>query len=330
MTFSLKSALKYLILFFIGVGILYLAFKGQDLSGIWREIKSANFLWVIASAIALWIAHLLRALRWRMLYQSINYKVGFWHTYHAVIIGYLANLALPRFGEIGRCTVILKTEKVPMFASIGTVITERLIDIIVLLSSGLLMLFVQYDLVSDFLYKTVYINLAVKIKSLNYLWLFGLLILVIIIISALIYFISKKLNKKVLRVIAGLKQGFNSYSKLKNKPLFILYTTGIWFFYFLSMYLAFSAIQITSGLGVNAAFTALVFSSFAMVAPVQGGIGVFHWMVAQALVLYNLSFKDGLAYATILHSSQLLIILILGSLSLFFVLTGSKKINNLH
>lgn len=309
----------------MGIGILYLAFKGQDLSRIWQEIKNANFLWIAFSALSIWIAHVLRAVRWRMLYQSINYNVAFWHTYHAVIIGYLANLALPRFGEIGRCTVILKTDKVPMFASIGTVITERLIDVFVLLLSGLLMLIFQYDLVSDFLYKTIYSSTADKIKSLNYLWLLGLFVLVTGLITAVVYLIRKKLSKKFLRIFVGLRQGFGSYRKLKHKPLFILYTFGIWFFYYLSMYLAFSAIQITSGLGFNAAYTALVFSSFAMVAPVQGGIGVFHWMVTQALVLYSIAFKDGLAYATIIHSSQLLLILVLGCLSLFFVLLAPKN-----
>ena len=310
----------------MGVGILYLAFKGQDLNGIWLEIKNAKIHWVMASCVSLWMAHVLRAARWRMLYQSINYKVGFWHTYHAVIIGYLANLALPRFGEIGRCSIMLRTEKVPMFSSIGTVITERLIDVLILFSGGIFMLVFQYNLVSGFLYNNLYLNLALKLRSLNYLSLIGIGLVLMFFLFLMIYFIKKKLSKKFLRILAGLKQGFNSYGKLKNKALFMLYTFGIWFFYCLSMYLAFSSIQITSNLGFNAAFTALVFSSFAMVAPVQGGIGVFHWMVAQSLVLYSLSFKDGLAYATIIHSSQILLTLILGSLSLLAVLTKKQKV----
>jgi len=320
--------LKYLILFLVGIGVLFLAFKGQDLSKIWLEIQNADFLWVILSAFSVLIAHVLRALRWRMLYHSINYKVGFWRTYHAVIIGYLANLALPRFGEIGKCSVILRTEKVPMFASIGTVITERLFDVLILGISGILLLVFQYDLVYGFLYKIIYLNLTHKIQSLNFFWLISLIVFTAALISVLIFFIRKRLSNKVLRILVGLRQGFNSYKRLNSKPMFMLYTFGIWFFYWFSMYLAFSAISITSGLGFNAAFTTLVFSSFAMIAPVQGGIGVFHWMVAQALLLYAISFKDALAYATIIHSSQILLILILGTLSLLFVLTkksGSKQ-----
>ncbi|QNN42061.1 lysylphosphatidylglycerol synthase transmembrane domain-containing protein [Pedobacter roseus] len=325
MTFDLKTALKYIILFLTGVGVLYLAFRGQDLGKIWLEIKTANYFWVITSAFAVWIAHVLRALRWQMLYQSIHYKVSFWNAYHAVMIGYLANLALPRFGEIGRCSVIHKAEKVPMFASIGTVITERLFDVLVLFLTGLAMLIFQYDIVSDFLYDTIYLNIAKKINTLNYWWLVGIGIVVLLLIVSAIYFLRQKFSKKFLRIFVSLRQGFGSYSKLRQKRLFLIYTLLIWVFYSLSMYFAFSSIQATSGLHFNAAFTAIVFSGFAMAAPVQGGIGVFHWMVAQSLVLYGISFKDGLAYSTIIHSSQVLLILILGSLSLFLILTKKES-----
>lgn len=324
MTFDLKTALKFIILFLIGIGVLYLAFWGQDLEKIWLEIKTANYFWVIISAIAVLIAHVLRALRWQMLYQSIHYNVSFWHAYHAVMIGYLANLALPRFGEIGRCSVIHKAEKVPMFASIGTVITERLFDVVMLFVTTLVMLSFQYDIVADFLYQTIYLNLAKKLNTVNYWWLISFSVVIFLFIATAIYFLRQKFNKKFLRIFVNLRQGFGSYSKLKQKGLFLTYTLGIWFFYLLSMYFAFSSIQATAGLHFNAAFTAIVFSGFAMAAPVQGGIGVFHWMVARSLVLYGISFNDGLAYSTIIHSSQVLLILVLGSLSLFFILTKKE------
>lgn len=324
MTFDLKTALKFTILFLIGIGVLYLAFQGQNLEKIWQEIKTANYFWVVISAIAVLIAHVLRALRWQMLYHSIHYNVSFWQAYHAVMIGYLANLALPRFGEIGRCSVVHKAAKVPMFASIGTVITERLFDVVMLLLTGLAMLIFQYEIVADFLYQTIYLNLAKKVSMVNYWWLVGLGVVFLLLAVSAVYFLRQKFNKKFLRIFVNLRQGFGSYSKLKQKGLFLTYTLGIWFFYLLSVYFAFSSIQATSELHFNAAFTAIVFSGFAMAAPVQGGIGVFHWMVAQSLVLYGISFKDGLAYSTIIHSSQVLLILLLGSLSLFFILTKKE------
>ncbi|TDG37159.1 flippase-like domain-containing protein [Pedobacter changchengzhani] len=327
MVVHLKTAIKYIFLFLIGIAVLYFAFKNQDLCKIWLEIKSANYFWILLSVVTVWFAHVLRAMRWQMLYNSISYKVSFWNTYHAVFIGYLANLALPRFGEIAKCSVVHKTANVPLFASIGTVITERLFDIFVLLLTGLALVFFQFNLVFDFLNDTIYANISKQLAGINYLWVLGLLILLLVFVLLIFYLLRKKFNNKFLRILVSLKQGFNSYHKLKNKPLFLVYTFGIWVLYFLSMYFAFFSLAATASLGLNVAYTALVFSSFAMVAPVQGGIGVFHWMVAQALLLHFVPFKDGLAYATIIHSSQLLLVLFLGSASLFVVLTKRRSSN---
>lgn len=309
----------------IGVGVLYLAFQGQDLKRIWLEIKTANLFYVIISSLSVWFAYVLRALRWQMLYGAIHYKVNFWNVYHGVIIGYLANLALPRFGEVVRCSVMQRTEKVPIFSSLGTVITERLFDVLVLLLTGLAMLIFQYDLVFDFLDHHLYHSIANRLSQVNYIWLMAFGILLMMLSGATFYFLRRSVNKKLLRIFVSLRQGFGSYRKMKNKWSFLLYTFGIWSFYLISMYFCFSALPSTSNLHVNAAFTALVFSGFAMAAPVQGGIGVFHWMVAQSLVLYAVSFKDGLAYATIIHSSQILLILILGCLSLFLTLIKPRS-----
>lgn len=320
MSANLKAIFKYLFLFLIGIGILFIAFKGQDLSKIWLEIKSANVYWVIISALSVLVAHVLRALRWQMLYQSLNYKVNFFNAYNAVMVGYLANLALPRFGEIAKCSIVQKTNRVPMFASIGTVVTERLFDVFVLLATGLAMLLFQFNVVADFLYTSIYQIFLQKISSINYWFIIALAIVFSILGIICIWYVRKKFNKKFLRILVGLKQGFNSYFKLKNKFLFLVYTLSIWLFYFLSMYFAFFALNSTSALGLAAAFTTIVFSGFAMVAPVQGGIGVFHWMIAQSLILYAIPFNDGLAYATVIHSAQFLLVLVLGSLSLLLVM----------
>jgi len=324
---SSKLATKYLILLTIGFGILYLAFKDQNSEKIWAEIKQANLCWVFISATCVFIANILRALRWRMLYQSINYNVGFWSTFHALIIGYLANLALPRFGEIARCSVLLRTNKIPLSSSIGTVVTERLLDVAVLLLMGVLILLFQYNLVFDFLYQNIYLSLLDRLQTINFYVLAAICFAMIIGGFFIISFLKSKINKKFLRIFIGLKQGINSVTKVKSKTLFTFYTVGIWIFYFLSMYTCFFSIPSTQSLGFSAAFTALVFSSFAMVAPVQGGIGIFHWMVAKALVLYSIPFNEGLTYATIIHSAQVLITLLLGTISLITVLTKKNEWN---
>lgn len=325
MKLSFRSLVQYLVLFALGVVILYFAFRDQNIAAIWQEIKAANLFWVTVSALCVIAAHILRALRWQMLFKSINYNIRLSHLYHGVMIGYLTNLIIPRLGEVTRCTVTKKTDNIPIYASIGTVVTERLFDTIILLLSGILLLVLQYNLVFSFIYKTIIINLLKIFSQLNYFWLIFTIIALLIAFFIGAYIIKRKLNRSFLKILAGLKQGFLSYHKLKQKALFIGYSLTIWFLYYLSMYLAFFAIAQTSILDFNAAFTALVFSGFAMAAPVQGGIGVFHWMVAQSLLLYGIRFNDGLAYATIIHSCQFLITIILGFTSLIIVLIKSLK-----
>ncbi|WP_316798861.1 lysylphosphatidylglycerol synthase transmembrane domain-containing protein [Pedobacter frigidisoli] len=324
MTFDLKTALKYLLLFSLGVGILYLAFRGQDLRSLWWEIKSADYFWVLASMAAVLAAHVLRALRWQLLYQSMKYNIGINNIYHAVMIGYLANLALPRFGEIGRCSVIHKTNKVPMFVSIGTVITERLFDMGMLLASATCITFFQYDKLSSFFQKILVENIRDRFDHISYWWFLAVLLIMVVLGGFVFYLLRQKVGRKLLKLFISLRQGFSSYKKLNQKGIFWIYTLSIWFFYILSMYTCFFALQSTAQLGVGVAATAIVFSGFAMAAPVQGGIGVFHWMVAQSLVLYTVPFKDGLAYAAIIHSSQVLLVLVLGSVSLIMVLTRKQ------
>jgi uncharacterized protein (TIRG00374 family) len=326
LSIDLKAILKYLVLFVFGIGVLIIAFKGQDLTKIWSEIKSAHLFWLLISSLCVFIAHLLRALRWQMLFHSLNYKVSIVNSFCAVIIGYFANLLLPRFGEIAKCTVIQKTNRVPIFASIGTVVAERIFDLVVLLLSGLGMLLFQYTVVAEFLSNYIFKPLYKHILTINYLLVLAILIFSIIILLILFKYLKERFRNKYIRVLASLKQGLNSYFQLDKKPLFLIYTFGIWFFYLLSIYIAFWALNSTARLGMNVAYTAIVFSGFAMIAPVQGGIGVFHWMVARALMLYSVPFNDGLAYATLIHSSQFLLIILFGILSLWFL---SYKKNDL-
>lgn len=304
---------------------MYLAFKGQNITKIWQEIKTANYFLVLVSMLSVLVAHVLRALRWQLLYRPMAYKVGFWSVYHAIIIAYLANLALPRFGEIARCSVINKTNKVPVFASIGTVITERLFDLASLLVIAVFMLVFQYQLVANFVYRFLWNGFIHKLSGINYQMIIGVTAVILIVLVTLSYFSRKHFGRKYLRMLVSFKQGFGAYQKLKSKSSFLLYTVLMWVFYLLSIYFAFSALTYTSNLPLSAAFTALVFSSFAMAAPVQGGLGVFHWMVAQALVLYGISFKDGLAYATLIHASQMLLILVLGTISILYAIAPKKK-----
>ncbi|WP_129714312.1 lysylphosphatidylglycerol synthase transmembrane domain-containing protein [Pedobacter sp. SYP-B3415] len=308
---------KYFLLFLLGLALLYLAFRGQNMSALWKEIAQANLLWVLVSAACVVVANVLRAWRWNLLFLPLQFRVSLKNSFAAVMVGYLANLALPRVGEITRCTALNRSDRVPLYASLGTVVTERLFDVLVLFLTICGMLVFQYPVVGSFMERLLQQLMdRLHAGAATILLIFGGLLFAGI--AFVWWYLRSKKSRTVLRIIVGLKQGLLSFNRMKQKAMFLLLSALIWLCYYLSVYLALFALPATAHLGFDAAYTALVFSGLAMIAPVQGGIGVFHWMVGKALACYLLPFPEGLAYATIIHSSQMILILVIGSLSLVY------------
>ena len=163
----------------LGIGLLLLvvAFHGQDFDRLVSDLKSANYWWVLASAFACLIAHVLRAMRWNMLIEPLGRGTPtFKNTFSAVMIGYLANLAFPRMGEVSRCGVIHKTDRIPLNQLIGTVITERLIDLLMLIVIVGLSILLQYKLISSFLYERLLLKLGDHVSYVSILVFAGVLL----------------------------------------------------------------------------------------------------------------------------------------------------------
>lgn len=304
-----------------------MAFKGQDFDRLLGDLKSANYWWVLASVGACLMAHVLRAIRWNMLIEPLKQGTPLLqNTFYAVMIGYLANLAFPRMGEISRCGVIHKTDRIPLNQLIGTVITERLIDLLMLIVIIGLSIVLQYKFISSFLYERLLLKLGEHISYVSILTFAS----VLLACAFLVFYIVLKKNhwgggKKMRALWNGFSSGLSSVKRMQEKRLFVLYSILIWFFYFLSTYLCLFALSALSSLGPVVALSILVFGSLGMLAPVQGGIGAFHWIVAEGLTIYSISRNDGLAYATIIHSSQTLLVLFIGLISMIIIIINSSK-----
>lgn len=325
MRISLTTFIRYLVFLIIGVLLLYLAFKGQDLNKMLSDLKRADFTWVFLSIIASLLAHVMRAYRWNLMIGSLGHGTpSMLNTFHAVIMGYLANLAFPRMGELARCSVINKSDKIPVIKLLGTVIAERMVDLLMLGIVFAMAILLEFKLLSGFLYKHVLIKLSGRIGDITLL-IFAFLLLVIIIIFFLILMKKKKwgISNRILKFLSAMKTGILSVKNLDNKAAFVFSSVFIWLLYGFSSYLCFFALSATSSLGPGAALSTLVFGSLAMIAPVQGGIGAFHWMVSEGLTIYGISKIDGLSYALLAHTTQTLIILFIGSLSLILFLKKS-------
>ena len=329
MRISPATFLRYLIFLIIGILLLYLAFKGQDLGKMLNDLKRADFGWVLLALIAGLFAHLLRAYRWNLMIGSLGHGTpAFLNTFHAVMVGYLANLAFPRMGEVARCSVINKSDKIPLIKLLGTVLAERLVDLLMLGLVFAMAIFLEYKVVSGFLNKHVLNRLNGRIGDIALLiFAFFLLMLILIFLVILMKKRNWGISNRIFQFISGMKTGILSVKNLDNKIGFIMSSLAIWLLYGLSSYLCFFALNSTSSLGPGAALSTLVFGSLAMIAPVQGGIGAFHWMVSEGLIIYGISKSDGLSYALIVHTSQTLIILFIGSLSVILLLKQSTDKN---
>lgn len=325
---SYYSVLKYLILLVAGIGLLFIAFKGQDFTKLILDLQKANYNWIFASILVGAMAHILRAYRWRMMINTLGYgRPALLNTILAVFTGYLANLAFPRMGEVSRCGVLHKTDNIPLVKLIGTVVAERIIDVLMLFLITLAGILIQFNLLSEFIYKNVLIKLNSQSAGSSVLML--TILLISLIIAAIVLIIRKMrpgIFLKIFDLISDIQSGILSVRTINYKGLFIFYSLSIWGLYGLSAYLSFFAIKSTAELGFTEAISTLIFSSFAMIAPVQGGIGAYHWMVSEGLTIYGIAKSDGLTYALITHSAQTLIVLLGGSISLIMLFIRSSKV----
>ena len=327
----LVTILKYALLLSISGALMWYAVRGQDLSRIGHYIRTANYFWLSLTLLLSVLGYFSRAYRWQMQLTASRTPAPFWTVYHAMMVGYLANLVLPRAGEVIRCSVLRRTGGVPVQVALGTVVTERVIDVLVLL--GLLGATLLLDFntfwafVTDKLFGGQYDALARNRTPLLLAALGGLVLL-----AAAGYTLVRNLERlrqhalfnKAALFVKGLLAGVFSVRRLEHKGLFLFHTLFTWGVYFLLDYLAFFCFPETYGLGLRAGLAVLTFGAFGMAAPVAGGIGPFHVLVQGVLVVYGISREAGIAYALVVHGAQTLLVVLMGGISFVAVAAADK------
>jgi glycosyltransferase 2 family protein len=304
--------------------LLYLAYRGTSFHIIYTSIIHSKLLWAVASLFFGLIALVLRAYRWKLLLKPLGFVPTLFHASCALAIGYLANLAFPRLGEIMRCGSLSTKDKVPFALVFGTVVTERIVDMISLFTCILLAALFESNRLGHFLINEIVLPIRDKLTLPVLIALFALLLFI-----CFIYFLKRgkgsKQSSVIKRQLESFADGIRSIMKLQQPLLFIIASIGIWVLYFLSAFVCFFAFPETSHLGPSAALLLLVIGGIAMSAPVQGGIGAYHLLVSRGLLLYGLSQTSGLIFATLLHSSQMLMVIVVGSISLLWLFITRKK-----
>lgn len=303
---------KYLLFFGAGVTIFWLIYKDLDIGMLRSVLKNdLNYTWVWISLVIGILSHISRSIRWIYLIEPMGIKPGLKNTFMSVMFGYLMNLVLPRMGEISRCGAMAKYEKVPFMKLVGTVVTERIIDVIVLLLFTLIALLSQFGLIVQ-LFRN---NPAMKENALRMVTSPWLIISFLLIILLLILFRKRiartQLFRKMEQTLGHLREGLMSVKYVRKKGAFIFHSVLIWFLYFLMLYCSFFAFDFTSGLSPFAALTTFVMGSFGMIAPVQGGLGTWHFMTKESLALYGISNENGIIFAFVAHFVNTLLVIVL-------------------
>ena len=326
---TIIQALKFLVFLFIGIILLWLAFRSVNFGNLTNSLKQANYSWLILSVLFGFFAFLSRARRWVILIHPLGYKPTFWHTFHAMMSGYLANLALPRIGEVTRCVALGRKEKIPVDQLFGTVVIERTIDFISLLLITTFLIFTRSEKINLFLKESILIPLQEKVFSLfGFTWIMWVVLLILgIILLLLLIRYRKNLSKirffaKIFDLVKGIINGLKTITILERKWEFIFHTVFIWINYALMTWVVVFSLESTSHLSFINSIFILVVGGLAMSAPVQSGIGAFHYFVSRGLaVVQGVNLEDGLVYAILSHESQLIFIVIAGTIS-FFIMFG--------
>jgi glycosyltransferase 2 family protein len=325
---------KFLRLFFfllLGVFLVYYSvkdFSKEEVDQVFVSFKSASPFYLFLVFFVSVLSHIIRAVRWKIMLSDEKEKVTVLDLFWALMAGYLANLAFPRLGEVTRCGILKKYNDLDFSFAIGTVLFERIFDVICLFIALLLCLWIEFDVVYSFFNANVFAPLFLKLNSLNWLVLSSISVLLILSVFLALRFVKKSDNKlieKVKELFSKFSQGFAFFKNVKLLWLFLLFTFGIWFFYYFGIIIGYSALPQMNNLGWGSGLSLLFAGAVAMII-VQGGIGAYPLALMQVLVLYNIDKSTGLAFGWLIWTLQTLAVLVLGAMGFaYFELKKFRK-----
>lgn len=292
----------------LGCVLVYLVFNSLDVELFLAKLSGINYSWIYLSMLISIFEHVLRGYRWNLLMRTSENNLTTFITTNVMIVSYFFALFIPRFNDVARCYLISKTNKINISTSLGTVVSERIFDLISLLLISAIFILVEFDLFVGFVENYIISNIDFKVS--NYI-ISGIALIVLI-------FVIKHFTKKSTFFSSRLKEfknGMLSIKKNYRNKGFIISTILLWVIYFLMGYVIFFSFNETINLGLNAGIAVLVAGSLGMIVPVNAGIGAYHFLVASILISYNLDYESGLFFATLLHTSQIICLAVLGVIS---------------
>lgn len=327
---KLIPLLKYAV--FLGIGIFLTWWQISKMTEVqkvqFREsLSHAHYIYLLPVFIITILGHLSRAIRWKILIEPMGYHPKTSNTFYSTMCGYFANTFLPRVGEIFRCTLLSKYEKIPVTKLIGTILVERAFDLLCYFFLLVITFLIQIETVSDFIKDKIgRLNTMKKGASL------GMIILLIAIALLVLFLIFKWLinryrhHQYVIKLKGfhlGLKEGYSTILHLKKRKKFLAHSVFIWTCYLFEIYIGFYALEATSSLGIGAAFSVLSLATLAMIVS-PGGLGAFPIAVQQVLLIYNV---DNIFFGWLMWGVTTGIIIVVGIISFGLLIYQNKKQN---
>lgn len=321
---SLRNTFKYIVFLGLGLGIFFYVYPVDEIKIIWQKLKEANYIFLFPMGILAIASHYSRGLRWKMLIDPLGYKVRGFSAFRGVMIGYYFNTLVPRMGEVSRCVALKKIDKVPVSSSLGTVITERIFDLIMLIIVVGAAILLEFDVIGEY----VIDSFTSKLESSSGLLSITTLLFVLASVGGLfvVYYALKKLGilDKILGLLNQFKEGVISVRKLKNPLAFVGHTVFIWASYLTTCYLVFYTYDETATLGVKEALAVFALGTIGFIAPVPGGIGTYQIMFALGLSFYLIDETTAKSVAMISFMANTVLNLIVGAIMLNF---SPEKLN---
>jgi glycosyltransferase 2 family protein len=325
------NALKYLLFFAVGVFIFWFIYRKQDAKQIIGAFKEVNYFWIFMSLCFSVLSIVSRAMRWQLLIKSIGHKTRFINVFLSCYVLYLVNLFVPRAGEVARCALVSGTDRVPFAKLVGTMIVERLADFVMLVILAIIIF--AWNISTIRLFFTVHPDMTHQIeKFLSIRNIIIICLVGILLLAGVIYFWKKRRSRarKKESLWAKLKEGIYSIAQLENKWAFIAHTAFIFLMWLGMLYVVFLAYGPTSHLSIRVGMVTFLMGGLAMLAPIQGGIGPWHFMVFQTLFIYGIPIEQGKIFAFLAHTTTNLVYIILGAIAfviLFLINSGKISIS---
>ncbi|MFT3794734.1 lysylphosphatidylglycerol synthase transmembrane domain-containing protein [Flavobacterium sp.] len=294
----------------------YQSFTPEQIESIKGYFKNADYLYIVIAAIIAIFGNALRAYRWKYALEHMGYTSTFPNNFMAVNIGYLLNLTVPKSGEISRAVIVKKYNGIPFDKGFGSIVAERIVDMIILSLFMLLAFFLQFDIVKAFILDKIPVN---KLVILAISGVFGFTALL------LVYMYSKSpLILKLKKQVSGLKEGFFSLIHMKDKWKYFFQTVLIWGSYILTFYVTIFTLTETTHLSIDAVITSFVVGSIA-IAFTNSGFGSYPFLITQILSFYAISKEVGTAFGWIVWTSQMLVVLVMGVLSFLLLPVFNRR-----